>query len=449
MFGGLGKAGWATILVAGGLVLGTSISAQAADLGGDCCADLEERVADLEATTARKGNRKVKLEIYGQVNQAVMFWDDGFESNAYAVTNDASRSRFGFKGGAKINNDWSANFKIEIGVRSSNSKRVTQVDPQGLVNNLDLRHTWWNLKSKTYGTFQVGTTPFASEEITEANLGGTNSVGKYSDVEDSGLGMRFRNSAGGLSAVQWYRLLKHTGDQAGEGDRRDGILYISPEFAGFTVSAAWGTDDGWDTALRYEGEFNGIKIEAGIAYGENTTNAATDDAANFACTDTQLGAHCRQFGGSISVMHEPTGIYANFAAGKFEDEDVAFANVAAQKDSTFWAGEVGIHKKWIEIGPTTFFAQYYSNDGGSNTRQVVAGGDAINSFGAVEARIYDSELEMFGLGIAQDLSKASMKLYALYRHYEADISLTNGTLVQDSRPLEDLDILMTGAIIKF
>ena len=59
MFGGIGKAGWATILVTGGLMLGTSVSAQAADQGGDCCADLEERVAELEATTARKGNRKV------------------------------------------------------------------------------------------------------------------------------------------------------------------------------------------------------------------------------------------------------------------------------------------------------------------------------------------------------------------------------------------------------
>ena len=34
--------------------------AKAADLGGDCCADLEERVAELEATTARKGNKKVR-----------------------------------------------------------------------------------------------------------------------------------------------------------------------------------------------------------------------------------------------------------------------------------------------------------------------------------------------------------------------------------------------------
>ena len=104
MFGGVGKpAGWATILVAGSVVLGSNVTAKAADLGGDCCADLEERIAELEATTARKGNRKVKLTVYGQVNEALMFWDDGFESNAYIVTNDASRTRFGFKGEAKIN----------------------------------------------------------------------------------------------------------------------------------------------------------------------------------------------------------------------------------------------------------------------------------------------------------------------------------------------------------
>jgi hypothetical protein len=38
--------------------VGESTPIQAADLGGDCCADLEERVAELEATTASKGNSK-------------------------------------------------------------------------------------------------------------------------------------------------------------------------------------------------------------------------------------------------------------------------------------------------------------------------------------------------------------------------------------------------------
>ena len=77
------SAGRLSLLTAAGLLMMGGATAQAADLGGNCCADLEERIAELEATTARKGNRKVELTVYGQVNEAVMFWDDGFESNAY------------------------------------------------------------------------------------------------------------------------------------------------------------------------------------------------------------------------------------------------------------------------------------------------------------------------------------------------------------------------------
>ncbi len=84
--------------------------AKAADLGGDCCADLEERVAELEATTVRKGNKKVSVTLYGKVNKAVLFWDDGAEKNTYVVDNNYESSRFGIKGSAKISGDWSAGF---------------------------------------------------------------------------------------------------------------------------------------------------------------------------------------------------------------------------------------------------------------------------------------------------------------------------------------------------
>ena len=65
-------------LVAAGLLVGglSAGSASAADLGGNCCADLEERIAELEATTARKGNRKVTLTISGWVGEQVMYWDN-------------------------------------------------------------------------------------------------------------------------------------------------------------------------------------------------------------------------------------------------------------------------------------------------------------------------------------------------------------------------------------
>ena len=31
----------------------------------------------------RKGNKKVSVQLYGKVNHAVMYWDDGGEQNAY------------------------------------------------------------------------------------------------------------------------------------------------------------------------------------------------------------------------------------------------------------------------------------------------------------------------------------------------------------------------------
>ena len=64
MIGGLQKniSRLAIVAAAGAM---SSTAAMAADLGGNCCADLEERVAELEATTARKGNRRVSLTISG------------------------------------------------------------------------------------------------------------------------------------------------------------------------------------------------------------------------------------------------------------------------------------------------------------------------------------------------------------------------------------------------
>src|SRR3954454_19966461 len=102
-------------LVAAGLLMGglTAGSASAADLGGNCCADLEERIAELEATTARKGNRKVSLTVTGWVAEQVMWWDDGKETNTYVIglgTNYASNVQF--VGSAQIVPGWSAGYVL-------------------------------------------------------------------------------------------------------------------------------------------------------------------------------------------------------------------------------------------------------------------------------------------------------------------------------------------------
>ena len=451
MFGGVGKAGWATIL-ASGVLLGGSISAQAADLGGDCCADLEERIAELEATTARKGNRKVDLTVYGQVNEAVMFWDDGFEENAYIVTNDASRTRFGFKGGAKIADGWKAKFKVEIGVRTASSKRTNQEDTHGIDSNFDLRHAWWAIESKKYGTVHVGHTPTALESATEANVAGTDAVGKFTDVEDSGLGMHLVDTAGNYSGVQWRRLIKHTGDAPGEGERRQAIWYVSPEFSGFSLEAAWGGDDFWDVGIKFAEDVGDFKVKARIAYGE-VTMEDSGDHTSFACVAETNDEECQSVGGSVSAMHKPTGLYASFGAGWFKDENILDnANFAgADDESTFWAAEAGIQKKWFPVGKTTLFGQYYDYQGGANARQDFKV-DAFTGLSGT-SQIFSSDLGMWGLGAMQELHNAGMKIYALYRHYEADVTLVDveGAGIGDKKAvdLEDLDVLMTGAIIKF
>ena len=314
MFGGIGKAGWASILVTGGLMLGASASAQAADLGGDCCADLEERVAELEATTARKGNRKVKLEVSGHVNEAFIWWDDGVESNAGVYTNDNARTRFRFKGDAKITDDVKAGFLLEIGIRGANSKRFDQDDASGCNNivssqtnqisncGLDVRHSVWYIDSKKYGRLWVGLTGGAGESVTEVNLAATKDILKYSDIEDTGLGLftrtangtrlATRSSTSGRTGLEWRQLIRSGGDQPGEGRRWNMIRYDTPEIAGFKGIVDFGEDDTWEAGLRYEGEFNGVKLAGAIAYGENTEGPLdaynADPVPGFQCVGNNL-----------------------------------------------------------------------------------------------------------------------------------------------------------------
>ena len=468
MVGGLTRHGGQLAAIAAGLLVsvGTVSTSVAADLGGDCCADLEERIAELEATTARKGNRKVSLELYGQVNQSIIFWDDGFEDNAYVVTNDNSRTRIGFRGKAKIDADWEAGYRLEIGIRSANSKRFTQDNPTGNDNpedvGLDLRDSYWYLKSKTYGGVSLGQQAGSTDAITESNLTQTKDFAKYSDVEDTGLGLRLRTPDGGTSGLSWRRLLIDSGDQPGDGDRRqNSVRYQSPELAGFTASASWGGDDFWDVALRYAGEFGGFEVAAGIGYLQITDGPETKQECPARGTATgPRDEDCHHFGGSFSIIHKATGLFVNAGAGQVKDDVLldtpAFSGAAANEPdnkSSFWSVQAGIEKKFVPLGKTTVYGEYYDYDGGGIARSINGTGsatpDALNPF-ATSASIFSSDVQVYGFGFAQGLDAASTVLYLNYRHVEGDLTLrqnSTGDLAKVS--FEDLDLVQAGAIIKF
>ena len=158
------------LAAAGLLAGGLATSANAADLGGNCCADLEERVAELEATTARKGNRKVSLTVSGWVAEQVTYWDDGAESNTY-VTGLGSTlgSNVKFTGQATIVPGWTAGYVLHIEIDGSDALTTNQNTPNGpgllagTANYVQAMQSYWFIKSDHYGKVGVGLQSMASD----------------------------------------------------------------------------------------------------------------------------------------------------------------------------------------------------------------------------------------------------------------------------------------------
>jgi hypothetical protein len=451
-------------------VIGTG--AFAADLGGNCCADLEERVAELEATTARKGNRKVSLTVSGQVNEAVIFWDDGQESNAYIVSNNNSRTRFRFVGDAKISNDWSAGYLLEIGVRYANSGNRTQNTDRagGDTATLDIRHSAWWMENKQLGRVWVGQTSSATDGITEINLANVQTVG--SDPSAWNGAFLLRNNNGTLSGRSWNNITPSFAGawNAGEGDRNNIVRYVSPTMFGFTFSSAFGEDDMWDTAVRYAGEFNGVRVAAGIGYKQQYDNVGKNGADGAICADlsgagnANSAVDCHALGLSASVMHVPTGLYVSGSYGYIQDENrqalyrLALAQGGANALSNVkdkdehWYIQAGLERNWFGIGLTTVYGEYGRFETGAGLN---ATGQA-NPFGAANIQngagfLSSSEVTVWGLGLNQQISAAAMDMYVSYRHFEADVqtSATGIGAGSQKAQVQDFQAVMMGAIIRF
>ncbi len=430
------------VLVAALLLSATATvsPANAADLGGDCCADLEERVAELEETTARKGNRKVSLTIYGKVNEAIGSWDDGFEENVYQFTNDTSRTRIGFKGKAKINKDWYAKFKIEIGIRGVDQGAVNADTDDG-GNGFDLRKSEWTIGSKTYGSVTLGEASMAHDGITQIQLANIKHFANP-DVLDANDSFEIRQTGTGANVGQWDNLAQVL--EPGEGSRGNLVRYDSPTLAGFKVSAHWGEDDIWGVALRFAQKTGDIKFAAGVGYGEMTQRdeECTADAA-IRNHGGARGAKCEDLGASASVMHSPTGLFVTGAYGIRWDKGRAAilqaTGFAPNNENSFWHIQAGIQQKWLALGKTTVFGGYNNRDAGHTIRD--NNGNA-NTFGGND--ITNFEFDMWEVGLNQHIKEAAMDIYLHYKHYDADVTTTAGAI--DTQAWQTV---IMGAQIKF
>jgi hypothetical protein len=415
----------AAVLAAAGMAL----PAAAADLGGNCCADLEERVAELEATTARKGNRKVSLTISGQVTTGVLAWDDGDKSDVYVVDNtNAGSTFFVFAGNAKINPTLTAGFDLAVGITTgARSHQVSQIDDDGGAaadSNLALLRANWYLDHKELGRLTVGRINTASAGVVGLDLGGI-SVIANANVGYWNAGFFLEGGAG----PTWGDLLGG-GTVFGAGlSRANAVSYTSPTFGGFSVAAAWGEDDLWDVALRYAGEHSGFRVAAAIAYADNV--GGLGDFEDNAGAD---GREVSQVKGSASVLHVPTGL---FAQGTYLTQD---NDERGSDDTVLWQIQGGIAKNWTGLGNTVFYGEY------ANVSD--AFGQVFD--GVTVARFNNSDTDIWGLGVVQHIDAAAMELFLSYRHFEGSAAIVPATGARDASEVDaEFDAVFGGARIRF
>ena len=439
MVGGMLKSASSVALYAAlGLVAVAGVSpAKAADLGGDCCADLEERVAELEATTARKGNRKVSLTISGQVETALMAWDNGDRRDVYVVdVPTVGGTFFQFNGDAKINPNLSAGFLIQVGFdKGSRSHQVNEVDDDGGQagdTSVVITLANWYLDHKQLGRVTVGRANTATAGITGIDLGG---AGVIANV-NVGYWQRSFSLTGVAGATAAWNTVLGGGTVNGSTLSRGNVInYTTPNVAGFQAAAAWGENDVWDVALRYAGEFSGVRLAAGIGYGSNLGGlgeVTADIPANAGKAVPTL------LKGSASVMHLATGLYLT---GAYIRQD----NDNGTPDTTMYYVNGGIAKNWTGLGNTVLYGEYARVDDG-----VSCGAGSCQPFGGNANDLIDSsEATVWGLGIVQHNDAAAMEVFLAYRNYSASVTSAPGNDLNGKVNYNDFDVVMGGARIRF
>ena len=476
------------ILCVFGIALILPRPAKAADLGGDCCADLEERVAELEATTARKGNKKVSVQLYGKVNRAVLFWDDGAEQNTYVVDNHYKSSRFGLIGSAKIGSDWSAGYRLEIENRRAASTTLNQFNDNNATGApLSVRWSSMYLNNKKWGELRWGLTATPKYDITkDTNVFSPNLIDTTSSDNRMNQSFRLRpkgfDNAEGLSRLTWSNIGRcYSSSEAFNcSTRRNGVAYWSPKWQGFSASWGWFEDDDWGAALRYKEEWGetflvgaGIGYEnfrderlqsggGGLASGPNPPFPPPNDTTFFQ-------RNFDEWAGMANIKHKPTGLFA-FTAFSFSDSgDTNAQGIFTKKgppDMNGWDVQVGIQRKmpWFgldRLGDTSFWGGYSNiHDGiaqGSNGNGGNLGGIPANGFLSagtfanvpVNTQIVGSDVDRWFLAADQWIDSAAIQFYAVYQHLSGDVSLVDQDLKHVPAPLDDFDVFYTGAIIYF
>jgi cell division protein FtsL len=354
-----------------------------------------EEVKTTVVTPVKKGvtsgQERVKLAISGQVNRAVNMVDDGKNTKAYYVDNDASNSRVRFVGTAKATDDLTLGSRIEVAIAPNESSEVSQGNEDS-GDFFDERWAQVSLDSKRFGKLSLGKGDSASNNSAEVDLSKVDVV-QYAGVADIAGGIQFRQKNGddtltGVSVSDAFKDLDGL-------SRRNRVRYDTPTFYGFHLATSAISNQRYDGSLWWSGQGYGFKAAGAVAVAYPNQD------------NTDL-----QYDGSFSLLHVATGLNLTLSAGLQERGN--------QGDAENTYVKVGWLTRFFSFGETAFGVDY------TRSLNLPTGTDDGYSVGAAAVQ----QFENYGTELYMQY-----RLYSLHRGADPNV--------------QDINVGTIGARVKF
>ena len=318
----------------------------------------------------------MEVKLSGQINRAIMWADNGVDSELLHVDNDNSSTRFRLKGSQQVTDSLKVGVVWENEFESNSSSKV-DVGQKDDGESAFKERKFEGYFQGAFGKISIGQGDGAANGTSETDLSGTTVI-MYSGVNDTAGDIKFRDS----NDTEIDKI-DATRDNFDGLSRNDRLRYDSPKFGGVTLSASFTNGNAYELAARYAAEMGGFgKIAVALGYVDS---------------DEREDPEFTQLGGSLSWLHT-SGINLTFAYGTLDSDgaDTDPLNYYAKLGYKF-----GKHAIAVEYGMTEDLAQ--ENDESSNygIAYVAKPWKAIELYGTY--RVY--QLERDGVSDIEDISQ--------------------------------------------
>lgn len=378
------------------------------------------------AAPISSGGDKVKLSLSGQVDRALLYGNDGRSSALRNVDNIISSTRFRLLGEARPFADSTTvgtNLEMEIRPNLSNQQTIEQSLPQAAGNVFPtIRQADVFIANQDYGGVRLGFGSTASYLTNEFDLSGS-FIAHYVGAAEMDGGFAFRqtrpalvpNGPGGKLVLSpggaFGPAVGSVFNNFGGLGRDDRIRYDTPVWEGLQFATSYVDGGSYDAALRLGREIGDFRVIAAVA-AEDATHRNHTPTANLGYAGvppgdvdgTSLGGvnaaanapnladvttnGSRQFDGSFSVLHGPTGLSLTMSGGVRHPDyrDPLGKHLSPNLLYT----KLGYQHDFFNFGRTAFGLDFTQQD------EVIFAGDV--------ARAYS-------IGIVQNIDAAALEVF--------------------------------------